>query len=146
MVDAYFPRNAIGLGRMVYGKRAASSLYALGETLRRRQQRMGTPIHPDEMERIGEEDNDERELIGIAHLDSRSSREEQRGIAELLVQIDLELGKDQVPGSKWPRLENEVLLPNRGDFRWRRTACCFHRVRGHRRVADQEVPRCRLPD
>ncbi len=113
LVDAFFPRNAVGLGRMVYGKRAASSLYALGETLRRRQQRMGTPVHPDEMEGIGEEDSDERELIDIAHLDSRSSREEQRGIAELLGRIDLELAKSEVPVSKWPRLENEVLSPNR---------------------------------
>ena len=33
LVDRFFPANAVPLGRMVYGKRAASSLYALAETL-----------------------------------------------------------------------------------------------------------------
>ncbi len=36
MVDQYFPTVAQPLARMVYGKRAASSLWALAETLRRR--------------------------------------------------------------------------------------------------------------
>ena len=36
LVDRFFPANAVPLGRMVYGKRAASSLYALAETLKRR--------------------------------------------------------------------------------------------------------------
>ena len=113
LVDAFFPGKAVGLGRMVYGKRAASSLYALRETLRRRRLKMGTPVHPDETMGIGEEDTDERELIDIAHIESRSSREERRRIAELEGRIDLALEKDQVPGSKWPRLKDEALLPNR---------------------------------
>ena len=112
LVDAFFPGKAVGLGRMVYGKRAASSLYALRETLRRRRLKMGTPVHPDETMGIREEDTDERELIHIAHIESRSSREERRRIAELEGRIDLALAKDEVPGSKWPRLEREVLLPN----------------------------------
>ena len=41
LVDRYFPVNAIPLARMVYGKRAASSLYALAETLKRRHDSMG---------------------------------------------------------------------------------------------------------
>ena len=61
LVDAYFPASAVGLGRMVYGKRAASSLHALRETLQRRATRMGTPIHPDELADVDEEDTDERE-------------------------------------------------------------------------------------
>ena len=36
--------NAVPLGRMVYGKRAASSLYALAETLKRRRDGMGTAM------------------------------------------------------------------------------------------------------
>ena len=36
MVDQFFPPAAQPLARMVYGKRAASSLFALAETLRRR--------------------------------------------------------------------------------------------------------------
>ena len=42
LVDRFFPANAVPLGRMVYGKRAASSLYALAETLKRRRDGMGT--------------------------------------------------------------------------------------------------------
>ncbi len=112
LVDAYFPANAVGLGRMVYGKRAASSLYALRETLRRRSARMGTPEHPDETAGVSEEDADERELVEIAHIESRSARQERREIAELMGQIDLELAKEEVPASKWPRLKREVLQAN----------------------------------
>ena len=112
LVDAFFPRNAIGLGRMVYGKRAASSLYALRKTLQRRRLKMGTPVHPDETVGISEEDTDEQELIDIAHIESRSSREERRRIALLVDRIDQELAKDEVPVSKWPRLENDVLSLN----------------------------------
>ncbi|MDE0231064.1 MAG: helicase-related protein [bacterium] len=112
LVDAFFPERAVGLGRMVYGKRAASSLFALRETLLRRRLRMGTPVHPDETMGISEEDTDEQELIEISHFESRSSREEKRRITELVERIDQELAKDQVPVSKWPRLEKEVLLPN----------------------------------
>lgn len=112
LVDTYFPTSAVGLGRMVYGKRAASSLHALRETLQRRTANMGTPVHPDETQGIPEEDADERELIKIAHIESGSSRAERRDIAELVALIDLELAKPQAPISKWPRLQDEVLLPN----------------------------------
>ena len=40
----FFPANAVPLGRMVYGKRAASSLYALSETLKRRRDGMGSAM------------------------------------------------------------------------------------------------------
>lgn len=112
LVDDYFPANAVGLGRMVYGKRAASSLYALRETLRRRSARMGTPEHPDETEGVSEEDADERELVRIAHIESRSARQERREIAELVELIDREMAKIEVPVSKWPRLKQEVLEPH----------------------------------
>ena len=111
LVDAYFPANAVGLGRMVYGKRAASSLHALRETLQRRAAKMGTPVHPDDTEGIGEEDADEHELIKIAHIESRSARQERREIGELVRRIDQELAKDEVPVSKWPRLTEKVLAP-----------------------------------
>ena len=112
LVDEYFPANAVGLGRMVYGKRAASSLYALRETLKRRTANMGTPVHPDETDDVDEEDADERELIHITHIESRAARQERRRIAQLVARIDQELAKDEVPASKWPRLRNEVLAPN----------------------------------
>jgi len=41
MVDQYFPPTSEPLARMVYGKRAASSLWSLVETLRRRAAHMG---------------------------------------------------------------------------------------------------------
>ena len=112
LVDEYFPANAVGLGRMVYGKRAASSLHALRETLNRRTANMGTPVHPDETDSVDEEDADERELIQIAHIESRAARQERRRIAELVGLIDQELAKNGIPASKWPRLRNEVLTPN----------------------------------
>ena len=112
LVDAYFPANAVGLGRMVYGKRAASSLYALRKTLQRRATKMGTPVHPDEMKGVSEEDADERELVEIAHLESRASRQERRDIASLISLIDQELTKEGVPASKWPRLKDEIFSPN----------------------------------
>ena len=41
LVDRYFPPKAVPLAKMVYGKRGASSLFALGQTLRRRQEKWG---------------------------------------------------------------------------------------------------------
>ena len=41
LVDTYFPSRGRTLAAIVYGKRAASSLYALAETLKRRQLKMG---------------------------------------------------------------------------------------------------------
>ena len=113
LVEEYFPTNAVGLGRMVYGKRAASSLYALRETLRRRTDNMGTPVHPDETRGVDEEDVDEREMIKIAHIESRSARQERHRISGLVARIDQELKKDAVAASKWPRLKDQVLAPNR---------------------------------
>ena len=113
LVDSYFPPAAVGLGRMVYGKRAASSLYALRETLRRRSEKMGTPLHPHETEGVDEEDADERELIAVAHADSLSQRQERRAIAPLIGRIDHELAKDDAPISKWPRMVDRILVPNR---------------------------------
>ena len=42
LVNTFFPTQARSLAGMVYGKRAASSLYALSETLKRRLEKMGT--------------------------------------------------------------------------------------------------------
>ncbi len=41
LVDRFFPPVAVTLAKMVYGKRASSSLHALAETLRRRRDKMG---------------------------------------------------------------------------------------------------------
>lgn len=110
VVDEFFPSSAVGLGRMVYGKRAASSLYALGETLKRRLANMGTVIGPGEV--TFEEDPDERELIEISHLESRAAREERKQIEELLGRIDAEVGNPEAKVSKWPKLIDEVMKSN----------------------------------
>ena len=55
MVDRFFPSVAVTLARMVYGKRASSSLYALAETLRRRRHNMGAENPADAAHRIDPE-------------------------------------------------------------------------------------------
>ena len=48
LVDEFFPPNAVALAKMVYGKRGASSLYALAETLRRRKDSLsGAVVEPE---------------------------------------------------------------------------------------------------
>lgn len=111
LVDQFFPGNAVGLGRMVYGKRAASSLYALRETLQRRSDKMGTPVHPGELSEIGDQDAEERELASIAHIESRSAREERRELGALISEIDL-LSRAEATSSKWPMLVDRVLIPS----------------------------------
>jgi len=87
LVDRYFPPSAVPLGRMVYGKRAASSLHALACTLERRRDRMGSAL-PSEVADSGEFDDaaevEERRVLVEA---SRSAKEEKREIAELLDRI-----------------------------------------------------------
>ncbi|MDP9439988.1 MAG: DEAD/DEAH box helicase, partial [Actinomycetota bacterium] len=69
MVDRFFPTAARPLARMVYGKRAASSLWALAETLRRRHEHMGGMSEAEaaleaEREHQGDEsENDEAKVI-----------------------------------------------------------------------------------
>lgn len=112
IVDEYFPRAAVGLGRMVYGKRAASSLFALKETLRRRSEKMGTPLHPQETVDLDEEDLDERELVEISHIDSRSAREETRELRLLIERIEKLAEQPDMPVSKWPKMADQILSPN----------------------------------
>lgn len=122
LVDDYFPSEARTLGRMVYGKRAASSLFALGETLRRRSEGMGTKSQP-EAERdvdygdpLGD-DPSAREHAKVIFADSKSAREEKKAIKSLLEQIDAHLNDPThlTPGdvsSKWPRMVTQCLEPN----------------------------------
>lgn len=122
LVDRYFPAEAKTLGRMVYGKRAASCLYSLGETLRRRHERMGTL---SEAEAIRDEDfgdpfgDDEaaRDHARVIAMTSSASAEEKREIKLLLEQIDKHLSDPHHSGpedlsSKWPRMVEECLTPN----------------------------------
>ena len=114
LVARYFPRTAVGLGQMVYGKRAASSLYALAETLRRRREKMGTQNPADAAHDADRdwEDEAERDLAWVTHEESESAREEKKATGELLDRIDATLRDGDMQVSKWPRLVNECLRPN----------------------------------
>jgi superfamily II DNA or RNA helicase len=111
LVDRYFPPNAAPLGRMVYGKRAASSLHALTCTLERRRDRMGTAL-PSEVSDSGEFDDEaeveERRVLVEA---SRSAREEKREIAELLERMRLATD-GRVVSTKWKPLIDDCLASN----------------------------------
>ena len=111
LVLTYFPVKGRALAAMVYGKRAASSLYALAETLRRRSDKMGTG--EDSAAETGDdsaEDDDraEERVTGAASLDAKAEKHE---ISEMLAELDplvdpgrLALGELNV--SKWePMIE-----------------------------------------
>ncbi len=116
LVDSHFPGTAAGLAKMVYGKRSASALYSLAETLRRRRDGIGTwaPGTPDGSTEGDpwEADDAERDESEVIHAGSGASREEKKAIGELLTRLDAHLADDTRPISKWPRLMNECLADN----------------------------------
>ncbi|CCW11016.1 ATP-dependent RNA helicase [Rhodococcus aetherivorans] len=112
MVDRYFPTAAQPLARMVYGKRAASSLYSLAGTLRRRQNHMGE-MNEAEVALIADKDDtgddsavDEAKVV---HSASTSTRAERAAIKSLLDQIDAAIGAPDWQPSKWTRLVQDCL-------------------------------------
>ena len=122
LVDSYFPQEARTLGRMVYGKRAASCLHSLAETLRRRQVGMGTLSEPEARRdpEIGDpfdEDPAAADHAKVIYAGSIATREEKRSIGELLGQIDAFLNDPNHTSpadvsNKWPRMVGECLEPN----------------------------------
>lgn len=114
MVDEYFPPTAQPLARMVYGKRAASSLFALRETLVRRRDNMGgaaavapsTDIDPYDTEVL-----DSEEESRVTHETSTGARQEKAAIKLLLEQVDATLASAYTP-SKWKQLTETVLSSN----------------------------------
>src|SRR5215218_4949154 len=90
MVDQFFQPAAQALARMVYGKRTASCLYSLAETLKRRRDHMGGKTAAEtaiEVDPYGE-DQSEREVEEVVNADSVSARAEKKAIGGLLDQID----------------------------------------------------------
>ena len=93
IADTYFPVRGRQLAAMVYGKRAASSLYALARTLERRLERMGTADGPalagdDDVavvERESDDDATEEQVTAARSLDARAERE---AISELLADLE----------------------------------------------------------
>lgn len=114
LVDTYFPPMANTLAKMVYGKRAASSLHALAETLRRRRDGMGSENPADAAHSADPYDEDESaqdEARVIAEA-SKASREEKKAINSILDRLDKVLADPDSPVSKWPKLIDECMVPN----------------------------------
>ncbi len=115
MVESFFPRNAQPLARMVYGKRAASTLFALAETLKRRRDHMGQKTEAEavlDSERIDEGDDEARDEAKVIHAGSTATRAEQNAINELLKQIGAVLSDSGYEPSKWRDLTSHCLSPN----------------------------------
>ncbi|MGC5585891.1 helicase-related protein [Ornithinimicrobium sp. W1665] len=111
MVDQFFPPSAQALARMVYGKRSASCLHSLAETLRRRRDNMGGKTAAQtamEVDPYGEDDS-EREVEEVVHADSLSARAEKKAIGGLLATLDGIFADPGYVPSKWKRLTDECL-------------------------------------
>jgi superfamily II DNA or RNA helicase len=117
LVDRFFPAAATPLAKMVYGKRAASCLYSLAETLRRRRDGMGSaPAIPQNGVVQGDPwdaDESERDEAEVVHATSVSSRDEKKAIDELLGRLDAHVADQLKPISKLPRLINDCLAANK---------------------------------
>lgn len=123
LVGTYFPVKGRALAAMVYGKRAASSLYALAETLRRRSDKMGTG-DASAAESGGDPDDDddanEEHVVGAASLDAKA---EKQAITEVLAELEPlldpdRLALDELNVSKWEpmieRLTENGISPGSG--------------------------------
>ncbi|MER7362665.1 helicase-related protein [Nonomuraea wenchangensis] len=112
MVDRFFPPTAQRLARMVYGKRAASSLHALAETLRRRHDHMGAMSEAEAAliaESVDQADESEVEEAKVINASSTSARAERTAIKTLVEQIEATIKDPKGRPSKWNRLTNDCL-------------------------------------
>lgn len=112
MVGKFFPATAQPLARMVYGKRAASTLYALSETLKRRAAYMGKKTEAEavlDVERDDEANEEAKDEAKVVHIGSQASRGEQAAIKDLLVQVEAILADPVYEPSKWQRLTQDCL-------------------------------------
>lgn len=115
MVEQFFPPAAQPLARMVYGKRAASSLYALAETLRRRSAHMGQMSEAEAAliaESRGDGDETEVDEARVVHTASTATRAERTAIKTLVDRIDATLANTDWQPSKWRRLTDDCLAPH----------------------------------
>ncbi|HEY0691752.1 MAG TPA: helicase-related protein [Kribbella sp.] len=112
MVDQYFPLAAQPLARMVYGKRAASSLYSLAETLRRRHAHMGQMSEAEaalNADRDDQGDDSEIDEAKVVHAASTATRAERTAIKALIDQIEATVNDPRWLPSKWTRLTDDCL-------------------------------------
>jgi superfamily II DNA or RNA helicase len=114
VVDEYFPSQARSLARMVYGKRAASSLHALARTLERRLASMGTrsPVEAALDADPEDEDRNLQDEARVVHADSRSPTAERATARRLLEQISGMLSDPDYLPSKWETLIKRCLHDN----------------------------------
>jgi superfamily II DNA/RNA helicase len=106
LVDRYFPVIAVPLGRMIYGKRAASSLYALAETLKRRRDGMGTAM-PSAAAIEADPDGDDPAKADEARVireGSKAAKAERKEIDVLLARLRPLVDDTDLPVSKWDPL------------------------------------------
>lgn len=112
MVEQFFPSAAQPLARMVYGKRAASSLHALARTLRRRSDHMGE-LSEAEAALIAETANpaDESEIdeAKVIHTGSTSTRAERTAIKDLVERIEATVTEPDWVPSKWQCIIEDCL-------------------------------------
>ena len=111
LVDEFFPLDARQLARMVYGKRAASSLHSLSKTLYHRWERMGSdPTAPvsDDWYDESRDDGGEDRIVGVRSTDAKA---EKKAIMGLLGELEPMIGP-QLDVSKWAPMVNECLVPN----------------------------------
>jgi superfamily II DNA or RNA helicase len=122
LVETYFPVEAKTLGRMVYGKRAASCLHALASTLERRRSAMGTLSEPEAVRDrdVGDPDGDDpaaRDHARVVYAASKASAEEKKQIGLLL--DDLRRFLDDPThtspadvSAKWLRMVDTAMAPH----------------------------------
>ena len=124
LVWAYFPVRGRTLAAMVYGKRAASSMYALAETLRRRSAKMGTgdrPVVDSGGDLDEDDDTSEEQVVAAASLDATAEKQAiSEVLAELEPMLDPErLALDELSVSKWEpmmkRLADNGISPGSGE-------------------------------
>lgn len=114
LVARYFPPMAQTLARMVYGKRAASSLWALKETLLRRKKLMGSALPTAAAQEV-DPDGEDLEAgyeASVVYEQSQSMAAEKSELTELLNRLEKTLSTPDYCASKWPRLVDSCLAAN----------------------------------
>jgi superfamily II DNA or RNA helicase len=114
LVDEYFPTSAVPLAKVVYGKRAASTLYSLAKTLGRRRDFMGTESPVEAAHRVDPDDTDPaaQDEARVITEGSKSARAEKKAINALLAQLEPLLASGSMPVSKWEPLIKKCFAAN----------------------------------
>ena len=114
LVVEYFPPNAVSLAKMVYGKRTASCLYALAETLKRRRDLMGSESPTEAARHADPNDEDEstQDEARVTAEASKAARAEKKAINEVLSRLEPLLLSGTMPVSKWQPMIKDCLALN----------------------------------